>query len=153
MPTPRLCAVAGDRLRRIRAHRAAAVAFSISGSVSRFAEIDQPCGRHLGAVGSRLPKRRSHPSDERFHDSRTPEADCCYGDRAPFRQCPRGPFLCHGCSNGGGPTAPPGCGSGSFLSLLRAEGVARSHDCRRGKAQAGLGRLRRAERSSAVGRC
>ena len=29
-------------------------------------------------------------------------------------------------------TAPPGCGSGSFLLLLRAEGVARSHDCRRG---------------------
>jgi hypothetical protein len=30
-------------------------------------------------------------------------------------------------------TAPLGCGSGTFPRLLRAEAVARSHDCRRGK--------------------
>ena len=32
-------------------------------------------------------------------------------------------------------TAPPGCGSGTSAGLLRAEGVVRSHDCRRGVAR------------------
>ena len=98
--------------------------------------LSYPPRHHNDQAIKRKPSQIAHPPDDRFHDVAGSERTSPMATKGHARRRRRTSGLPR-LQQRRRATAPPGCGSGSFLLLLRAEGVARSHDCRRGISQAG----------------